>query len=102
MPEGGGGIPGAIAAAEILLRPGENDPIEVTTDAGGRFIADLAPGFYLVEVRAPGFDRLEGELIIPPLTEPIWLEKAKLIDPEESPESIRSRSGSVLIAGLAR
>jgi hypothetical protein len=91
-----GGIPGA-----VLTFRSDGEPIEVEADSNGRFSRRFPPGTYQVRAFAPGFLSVEGEMEVPPLTEPIWLEKATLVDEPRSEADARSRFGISLAAGLA-
>lgn len=85
----------------MVFYPEEGEPIESETDSGGRFTRRLSPGSYTVEVSAPGYRVIEGEIVVEPLSEPIWLEKANIIRPPDSDAEARSRWGLEFLAVLA-
>jgi hypothetical protein len=49
-----------------------------------------------------GFETLAGDIEVPPLTAPIWLEEAKILGEPESPGDAQSRYGLELLAALSR
>jgi hypothetical protein len=102
---GGGGpvIPGAVPGAVIKLLPGSGDaPIEAKSDATGRFTHRAVSGAYTLQVTAPGFELFEEELEIPPLKDPIWLEKAQILRPEISASEGQAAYGLVLFIAIPR
>ncbi len=76
-----GGIP---RASVILTSEGVGEPILLTTNSKGRFLAKVPQGVYTVTTTAPGFYDEERELEVPVLTEPIWLEFATLLEEPQS------------------
>ena len=96
-------IRGAIANATVVFRRtgAEGDGSEtVVTRSSGRFSQRLAPGVYAVKASAPGFEPFEGELTVEPLVEPIWMEKATLVQEPGSSDEARSLYGLHCIAAL--
>lgn len=97
MAEIQGGLSGALVRVE---RPGD-DPIEVKSDPTGRFMIQIAPGTYTLTVSKNGFESLSETIDIEPLSEPIWLEKATLIE-ERDEETARSEFGLSCLVALVR
>ena len=93
-----GGIPGSSVAFE---REGAQ-PIEVKVNSTGRFSQRLVSGAYKVKVSAPGYERVEGELVVKPLKDAIWLEKASILREDISETEVQAAYGLTLLIGMAR
>jgi hypothetical protein len=91
---------GGIGRASLIFRPEGGEEIRVTADAYGRFSRRLPPGTYALRVEAPGREPMEETIEVKPLTEPIWQERATMVEPED-PESARGHWGLNLQVGLA-
>lgn len=94
-------LPGGIWEAKVVLVPESGPEIVFQAGKSGRFSREIPPGIYTVRVSARGFDTEEHEIEIKPMTEPIWLEKAQLIEPEDDSGG-SSRYGVELKVILAR
>ena len=92
---------GAVGQAKITWRDASGKVVETEANPFGLFNVLLPPGDYTLAVAAPGFEALEEELEVPPLTEPIWLEEARLVV-EVSEEEAQSLYGLSLLVGLGR
>ncbi|MBI2267491.1 MAG: carboxypeptidase regulatory-like domain-containing protein [Armatimonadetes bacterium] len=77
-------VPGAIGQAKIAFISQGRKLLEVTSNATGRFKALVPPGTYKVTATAGGFQPYEEAFSVPPLTEPIWLEEARIVREPES------------------
>lgn len=70
-------VQGAIANARLVLQsPQENK--EFTTKATGKFWGVIAPGTYKLSLNVHGFKKLEQEVVVAPLKQPIWPKVAGL------------------------
>lgn len=92
---------GAIARAKLSFRQG-GQVLEAEANPHGRFAIRLPPGLYDLAVHAAGFESLEEEIEIEPLSEPIWLEEAVVVREPDSLEEARSQHGLRLLVGMAR
>jgi len=101
LPDTAPAIRGAISEATIHFRAESGEDFMIRTDRTGRFSQRLPPGSYTVVVSAPEYATLTKEMEVAPLIEPIWLEKATLVQPMESPEA-QSAYGLNLMVGLSR
>jgi hypothetical protein len=93
-------IPGALSGITVVLEPAGGDPIELKSNSTGRFSKPLAAGVYKVKAGAPGFESLEEALEIKPLTEPIWLEKARMARESDFDGNGQSPGGLGVLVGL--
>ncbi|CAN0190691.1 unnamed protein product, partial [Phaeothamnion confervicola] len=59
------------------------EPLEITSQAGGRYKCSLKPGEYSVTVSADGFQDLTSSFTVVPLKSPIWQERTHLPDAPE-------------------
>ncbi len=89
------GIPGAIRNAMLTFHPHQGEDITIQTGDEGRFSKRIPPGLYTLKITAPFYESVEGEIEVKPLVEPIWMEKANLIEPGGSQDLS-------LLAGLSR
>jgi hypothetical protein len=92
---------GAVGGAKIAWRSADGKEIETEANPYGLFNMHLPPGVYAMTVTAPGFATLEEELEVLPLTEPIWLEDAQMVQ-EWSEEEAQSLYGLCLLVGLGK
>lgn len=103
LPAGAGpGLPGAIAEAAVTFERAGASALHAKSDPAGRFTQRLPSGPYRVLVQAPGRARLEEEIEIPPLEDPIWLEKATIVRESASSTESQGVYGLVLILGMAK
>lgn len=93
---------GSVAGAKVVFRHESGELIEAESNPYGLFSLLLPPGDYQVTIIAPGFDKLEDELEVPVLTEPIWLEEAKLVCEPGSFAEAQSMNGIEILAALAK
>lgn len=70
-------VAGAIPGAEITCKS-PTETITLHGKATGKFSGALIPGTYTVTVQAPGFQGLSQQIIVSPLTQPIWPDVAGL------------------------
>ncbi len=93
-----GGIPNAIVVFEREGAP----VIEVKANTGGRFSQRLVSGTYKVKVSVPGFEKLEEEIVVQPLKDTIWLERASIMREDLTPSELQGSFGLCLVVGLAK
>lgn len=98
--------PGAIGGAALHFSRLVDDEWvpdrELESNAHGLHTVLLDPGVWRIRVEATGFRLLEGQVEVPVLTAPIWLEKAHLISPPRTEAEARSIYGIEILLALAR
>lgn len=93
LPKGGG-----IGSARVVFT-GPAGEFGDETGANGFFSAELPPGQYRLRVSAEGFDPVKAVYVVPPLSEPIWREKANILrEPASFAESQSLYGMRVLVA----
>jgi hypothetical protein len=91
-----------LADCTIILRKSGGDETELTSNEFGFFNTKLAPGSYIIEAKADGYESIRGEFEVPPLTEPIWLERANILDEPKTDAHAQSLYGLNLLVTLNR
>jgi len=93
-------IQGAIPGARLEFVPSDGGAaVEVRTDTTGRFTVRLAPGQYTFKAARDGLTPIAESFRIEPLVEPIWLEKAHIVNVESEAEK-RSSDGIAFVVAL--
>jgi hypothetical protein len=94
--------PGILAGVRLTFK--RNEEVIEATESGdsGLFTVELPPGRYVVQAELDGYQMMRDTIDIPILTEPIWMEQAKMVREPESPAEARSLYGLELLIVLAK
>jgi len=92
---------GVLAGVQVEFAGSRGARRTLTTGSNGQFAVELAPGRWRVTAAARGLRPASGEIQVPRLTEPIWLERAAILREPESPEEARSLYGMALLVVLS-
>lgn len=70
-------VKGAISGASVVFQS-SNDKVEFNSKATGKFWGVLPPDTYRVRLSVEGFKSVDKEVVVSPLSEPIWPKVAGL------------------------
>ena len=91
-----------LSDVSITIHRSDGEDREVTSNEYGLFNAKLSPGRYTISARGEGFAAISSEIVIEPLTEPIWLEEAAILNEPGSEADARSMYGLNVLVSLVR
>lgn len=92
---------GTLGGTLVRFERHDGEVFEIETNPHGLFHTQLPPGSYRVKASAKGFEPLEADFEVPPLTEEIWIDEAIIIRELGSTGEAQARYGFELLIALS-